>query len=53
MVAAVTCTLSKAAVRSWPMLWDVSNRPTVTGPLIATVLTPIWVQFTPSADIQD
>src|SRR5258708_38892932 len=49
-VAPVTVTLSKAAVLTWPMLCPVSNRPTSTGPVIATVCTPISVQVVPSVD---
>src|SRR5579863_5896737 len=49
-VAPVTETLSNAAVLSWPMLCAVSNRPMVTGPVMATVAMPIWVQWTPSED---
>src|SRR5271165_1155772 len=52
-VVLVTWTLSKAAVLSAPMLCDVTNRPTVTGPVMITVAMPICVQWTPSDDIEE
>src|SRR6516165_6084435 len=48
--APMTWTLSKAAVLTWPMLWEVSNRPTSTGPVMDRVAVPIWVQWVPSLD---
>ena len=50
---AVTWTWSKATVLSSPMLWEVSNSPMVTGPVMDTVVEPISVQLTPSEEIQD
>src|SRR5271165_622505 len=47
---AVTLTLSKVAVPSAPALWEVVNRPMVTGSVNEIAVAPTGVQVLPSAE---
>ena len=46
----MTLTLSKVAVLSAPALWEVVNRPIVTGLVNEIVVAPTGVQVLPSAE---
>ena len=47
----MTVTLSNVAVLSVPLLWEVTNNPTVAPLVIVIVVVPTWVQVDPSADL--
>ena len=48
--APFTCTLSNATELVWWTLWEVTNRPMVTGPVIGTEVAPTLIHVFPSIE---